>query len=112
MCVQNGYKVIVITNQRNVPKITYDLIHTHMKKQLPGIDAVYVCSHEDGTCTCRKPLPGLFYLAEQDFDIDKSQSWMIGDSMSDIIAGTAYGVNTKLTYNLYDTVKEIMQCEY
>jgi len=31
MCVQNGYKVIVITNQRNVPKTIYDSIHAYMK---------------------------------------------------------------------------------
>ena len=111
MCVRNGYKVIVITNQRNVPKITYDSIHAYMKQQLPGIDAVYVCPHEEGTCTCRKPFPGLFYYAEQDFDIDKSKSWMIGGSVSDIEAGESYGINTKLTENLYETVKEIMQCE-
>lgn len=83
-----------------------------MKQQLPGIDAIYVCPHEEGTCTCRKPLPGLFYLVEKDFEIDKSKSWMIGDSVSDIEAGSAYGVNTKLTDNLYNTIKEIMQCEY
>jgi phosphoglycolate phosphatase-like HAD superfamily hydrolase len=34
---------------------------------------------------------------------------MIGDSESDIIAGQAYGVNTKYTNNLYNTIKEILE---
>lgn len=89
--------------------MVYNAIHLYMKQELPGIAAVYTCPHEEGTCDCRKPLPGLFYQAEQDFCIDKASSWMIGDSESDIIAGEAYGVNTKLTNNLYETIKEILE---
>ena len=80
-----------------------------MQRELPGIEAVYTCPHEYGECDCRKPLPGLFYQAEQDFSIDKSSSWMIGDSKSDVLAGEAYGINTKLTNNLYETIKEILE---
>ena len=109
LCAAAGYIVIVITNQRGVPCEIYNSIHEYMKSQLPGISAVYTCPHEDGECKCRKPLPGLFYQAECDFSIDKSSSWMIGDSESDIIAGQAYGVNTKYTNNLYNTIKEILE---
>lgn len=101
-----GYKIIVITNQRSVPKEIYDMIHTKMLTDLPEIEDVFVCPHEDGECNCRKPLPGLFYQAANKYDVDKEQSLMIGDSQSDLDAATAYGIKAILTTNLYDTVKE------
>lgn len=101
-----GYKIIVITNQRSVPKEIYDMIHTKMLTDLPEIEDVFVCPHEDGECNCRKPLPGLFYQAANKYDVDKEQSLMIGDSQSDLDAATAYGIKAILTTNLYETVKE------
>lgn len=101
-----GYKIIVITNQRSVPKEIYNMIHTKMLTDLPEIEDVFVCPHEDGECNCRKPLPGLFYQAANKYDVDKEQSLMIGDSQSDLDAATAYGIKAILTTNLYDTVKE------
>lgn len=101
-----GYKIIVITNQRSVPKEIYDMIHTKMLTNLPEIEDIFVCPHEDGECDCRKPLPGLFYQAANKYDVDKEQSLMIGDSQSDLDAATAYGVKAILTTNLYETVKE------
>lgn len=101
-----GYKIIVITNQRSVPKEIYDMIHTKMLTVLPEIEDVFVCPHENGECNCRKPLPGLFYQAANKYDVDKEQSLMIGDSQSDLDAATAYGIKAILTTNLYETVKE------
>ena len=101
-----GYKIIVITNQRSVPKEIYDMIHTKMLTDLPEIEDIFVCPHEDGECNCRKPLPGLFYQAANKYDVDKNQSLMIGDSQSDLDAATAYGIKAILTTNLYETVKE------
>lgn len=101
-----GYKIIVITNQRSVPKEIYDMIHTKMLTDLPEIEDIFVCPHEDGECNCRKPLPGLFYQAANKYDVDKEQSLMIGDSQSDLDAATAYGIKAILTTNLYETVKE------
>lgn len=101
-----GYKIIVITNQRSVPKEIYDMIHTKMLTDLPEIEDVFVCPHENGECNCRKPLPGLFYQAANKYDVDKEQSLMIGDSQSDLDAATAYGIKAILTTNLYETVKE------
>lgn len=101
-----GYKIIVITNQRSVPKEIYDMIHTKMLTDLPEIEDIFVCPHENGECNCRKPLPGLFYQAANKYDVDKEQSLMIGDSQSDLDAATAYGIKAILTTNLYETVKE------
>ena len=82
------------------------MIHTKMLTDLPEIEDVFVCPHEDGECNCRKPLPGLFYQAANKYDVDKEQSLMIGDSQSDLDAATANGIKAILTTNLYETVKE------
>ena len=42
-------------------------------------------------CDCRKPKPGLLLQAAKDFNIDLSQSIMIGDSDRDVEAGEAAG---------------------
>lgn len=103
-----GYKIIIITNQRLVPKETYDIIHAKMLTELPEIEDIFVCPHENGECNCRKPLPGLFYQAAAKYNVDKDQSFMIGDSQSDIDAAAAYGIKAALTTNLYETVKEYL----
>lgn len=103
-----GYTIIIITNQRTVPKNIYLQIHQHMLKVLPEIDDVFVCPHENGECVCRKPLPGLFYQAELKYNIDKSKSLMVGDSQSDVDAGIAYGIKSYLTSDLYNTLHLIL----
>jgi D-glycero-D-manno-heptose 1,7-bisphosphate phosphatase len=45
------------------------------------------CHHPNLNCTCRKPNIGLFQQAIKDFNIDITNSWMIGDKQKDMIAG-------------------------
>lgn len=47
-------------------------------------------------CKCRKPQPGLILQAVKDYDIDVANSWMVGDSIRDIMAGESAGCNTAL----------------
>lgn len=104
-----GYKIIIITNQRTLTESQISTIHDYMRAQLPQIDDIFVCNHgTNQNCNCRKPKPGLFYLAEKKYDIDKSQSLMIGDSQSDVEAGENYGIKSYLTKDLYHTIKEIL----
>lgn len=42
-------------------------------------------------CDCRKPKPGMLLKAADDYNIDLSQSYMIGDGENDIKAGLAAG---------------------
>lgn len=108
-CNQAGYYVVVVSNQRGIArgictKRQIDVLHQKMiaafRQQGASIDKIYICPHDNGECVCRKPEPGLFYVAEKELwdekkeRIDKDNSWMIGDSQSDIDAGKRYGVRT------------------
>ena len=106
---------IVVTNQsviaRNLCTLEeLDLIHqkleTDLGRQHAYLDALYFCPHhpdkgypEERTeykidCDCRKPKPGLFLQAAKDFNISLDDSWMIGDSERDVMAGINAGCQT------------------
>lgn len=108
-----GYLLVVVTNQSGVARgfLTeddLDNIHQEFKRQLAAegavIDGLYYCPyHPDGDVkdfsiesNLRKPNAGMFFQAEEDLDIDLTQSWMIGDSYRDIQAGKAAGCHTIL----------------
>jgi D-glycero-D-manno-heptose 1,7-bisphosphate phosphatase len=69
-----------------------------------ALDAVYYCLHHPQAvreeykvvCECRKPKPGLLLRAAKELAIDLSQSYMIGDRLTDVQAGTAAGCRTIL----------------
>ena len=111
------YLTIMVTNQRGVARgmLTMEqveTVHGYLQSELAKhgahIDAIYICPHADGECTCRKPDIDLFLMAEKDFDIDKSQSWMVGDSDTDVEAGKKYGVRTILTSSLPQAANMIL----
>lgn len=93
----DGFKIFVITNQRGISRrlvkqslfneISRKMAET-LKKQGVIVSAVYYCPHgEQEGCGCRKPKPGLITAAVKDYNINISQSILIGDSDSDIKAG-------------------------
>ena len=103
-----GYLLILITNQSGISRglITeeqLEAVHNKMKKLLKAggvtLNAIYYCPHHPEhpyngitKCNCRKPKPGLILKAIEDYDIDKSASFMIGDRTSDIKIGLAADV--------------------
>jgi D-glycero-D-manno-heptose 1,7-bisphosphate phosphatase len=57
------------------------------------VDAVFTCPHLPADrCPCRKPQPGMLLQAAAQFDLDLSQSIMIGDALTDVVAGRQAGV--------------------
>lgn len=113
----SGYLTIVVTNQPVIARgeVTRDQlqeIHNKMETLLGQegayLDAIYFCPHhpEKGfvgeipelkiNCNCRKPKPGLLLRAAEDFNIDLSQSWIVGDGVNDIKAGQNAGCRTAL----------------
>lgn len=117
----NGYLIIVITNQAGIArgKYTEDDYQTltnwmikEFEKNNIKISKVYYCPHHpdfSGDCECRKPNPGMILQAKKDFDIDLSQSILVGDKNSDIEAGINAGI--KMNY-LVETGHEIVDYNF
>ncbi len=61
----------------------------HPDKGFPGERAQYKVE-----CACRKPKPGMLLQAAHRYNIDLSSSWIIGDTMRDILTGKNAGVKT------------------
>jgi D,D-heptose 1,7-bisphosphate phosphatase len=110
---QAGYLAVLVSNQPGIAKghiseQTFEEIRNKMKEELAKegafLDAEYYCFHHPeakierlkASCECRKPRPGLLLQAAKDRGIDLSQSWMIGDGLTDIKAGKQAGVRTVL----------------
>jgi len=110
---KNNYRVIVVTNQsaiaRGICKEDHIIdIHSEMKeffsKQDAVIEAFYYSPYlEEGVIAkykkkhgSRKPSPGMIFRAAEDFNIKLNESFMIGDSTRDIIAGKKAGCQTVL----------------
>lgn len=115
-----GYLAIVVTNQPVIARgeVSFeelDEIHNKMETLLGKdgayLDAIYYCPHHPDKgyegerselkveCDCRKPKPGMLLQASKDFNIDLSQSWMVGDGENDIKAGKNAGCRTALIGN-------------
>ena len=101
-----GFRLIVVSNQRGVsigrPAENELLaIHRRMVEELHGagadLDAIYYCPHDYDCQDCRKPASGLFLRAHRDFpEIKFSESFVIGDSVSDMEAGARLGAKIVL----------------
>ncbi len=117
MINESGYLAIVVTNQPVLARgeVTFDQlqqIHNKMETLLglegAWLDGIYFCPHHPHSgyagevpelkmdCECRKPKPGMLLQAAEDFNIDLSQSWMVGDGENDIAAGKSAGCHTAL----------------
>ena len=110
---QSGYLAIVVTNQPVIARgeVSWEELNeihkkmaTLLGKEGAYVDGIYICPHHPDKgfegerpeykidCDCRKPKPGLLLQAAKDFNIDLSESYMIGDSHSDVEAGENAGV--------------------
>jgi histidinol-phosphate phosphatase family protein len=94
-----GFVCVVVTNQSAVGRgmmseTDLERIHEEMTRQLAAVgatlDAIYAATslvdHPD-----RKPAPGMLLRAAADLGLDLANSWMIGDSARDILAGQRAG---------------------
>jgi D-glycero-D-manno-heptose 1,7-bisphosphate phosphatase len=103
---QAGHRLIVCTNQAGIAKGSlsveaFEEINQRMLADIRAaggvIEKVYYCPHgKDEHCSCRKPRPGLLLRARYELDLDLSDAVFIGDSISDIQAGFAAGIQSVL----------------
>lgn len=96
------FKVFIITNQSAVGRgiishSTAEDINRQLVYEIESaggrVDGVYMCPHTpDEECPCRKPQPGMILRAAVEYALDLGSSILIGDALSDIIAGQSSGV--------------------
>ena len=129
----SGYLAIVVTNQPVIARgeVTYEglqEIHNKMETLLGQegayLDAIYFCPHHPHSgyegevrelkieCECRKPKPGMLLQAAKDYNIDLSQSWMVGDGENDMLAGLAAGCQVMMIgeSETYAHAKSLLAC--
>lgn len=114
---QSGKLAIVITNQPSVARglcqiedieTVHKKMSTLLGKEGAYLDDVYFCPHHPDKgypeenpvykipCECRKPKTGLIQKAIEQYHIDLSSSWMVGDTTVDIQTGKNAGLHTAL----------------
>ncbi len=108
----SGYLAIIVSNQPVIARgdctfeelrTIHDKMETLLGKEGAFVDAIYYCPHHPDKgfegerpeykveCDCRKPKAGLLLRAAHEWNIDLSQSYMIGDSERDVEAGNHAG---------------------
>lgn len=122
---EKGFLIVVVTNQSVIARnlCTFEelntinnTLETLLGKKHTYYDALYYCPHHpDGgypeerkeykiKCSCRKPAPGLLLRASKDWNIDLSESYMIGDRDSDVEAGRNAGVKNSVKVETNDGI--------
>lgn len=119
---RSGYLSVIITNQpiiargdssfENLEKI-HNRLETVLGEKGAYVDAIYYCPHHPNKgfenevaelkfdCDCRKPKPGLILQAAKEYNIDLTKSYMVGDSVIDILAAQNAGcIPVLLTDNI------------
>ncbi|HEX5624079.1 MAG TPA: D-glycero-beta-D-manno-heptose 1,7-bisphosphate 7-phosphatase [Sulfuricurvum sp.] len=127
-----GYLIIIVTNQSGISRGYYSgddferlssWMVDHFKSLGVTITDIYHCPHHesiDGACRCRKPEPGMFLEAQQQYEIDMAHSVMIGDNERDIEAAQRAGVGTNILFSseaidskadrIIRSLKELLPC--
>jgi D-glycero-D-manno-heptose 1,7-bisphosphate phosphatase len=103
-----GYLVIVVSNQSGVGRRFFEdsavyEIHEDMQSRLDGqLDGLYFCPHlPDAGCECRKPEIGMIKAAVEDFEIELTGSWIVGDKEIDMETGFRAGLFTAMVRTGY-----------
>ena len=105
---EKEFLIFVVSNQSGIAKgyyteKDYQNLTIWMVNELKTygikIAKVYHCPHHPdvtGECNCRKPKPGMILKAINEFNINPSESVLIGDKKSDILAGENAGIGKNL----------------
>jgi len=96
-----GFRLAIVSNQDVMGWKIIDheglrRIHNHMIKRIEEggarIEELYYCPHHIlSQCRCHKPKPAMLLAASRDLDVTPRWAWMVGDKVSDIVAGKSLG---------------------
>ena len=112
-----GYLIFVVTNQSGIARAYYSeedfaRLSLWMSKEFLKhnikIEKIYHCPHHpdiSGECSCRKPNSGMLEEAANEFNINLSDSIIIGDKERDIEAGLNVGLREAYLFDESKTVK-------
>jgi D-glycero-D-manno-heptose 1,7-bisphosphate phosphatase len=112
-----GFEVIIISNQTGVGKGLYSKADLKgvTAKMLKGLETsnarldkiCYCIHHPDAGCGCRKPKTGMFKKAVGKRRFDRKNSYFVGDTERDTLAGHAFRVKTIAVLSGYNKRKDI-----
>lgn len=98
---QAGYTVAVATNQSGLARGLFDTatlnaIHAKLHREVAqaggAVGAIFLCPHgPKAGCTCRKPLPGMYYDIARRYDVNLNGVPAVGDSLRDLQAAATAG---------------------
>ena len=120
------FSIFVVSNQSGIARGYFDQEDLHhlrvsldkmLKARGVQVEEFFFCPHHpegqvapyNVECNCRKPQPGMILRAAEEFNIDLTHSWMIGDILHDVEAGNRAGCKTVLLNNGHETVWEISE---
>jgi histidinol-phosphate phosphatase family protein len=142
---QHGWRAVVVTNQPVVAKgwcseaglrVIHNKMETLLGQQHAFLDRIYLCPHHPDkgfagerpelkiTCGCRKPGIGMIKRAVADLNVDLAQSWLIGDTTTDVQTARNAGLRSILVRTgaggrdakhdatpdfVFDTIREAVQ---
>jgi D-glycero-D-manno-heptose 1,7-bisphosphate phosphatase len=104
-----GWRLVVVTNQSGLARGLYSIddyerFSAHLSRRAAEVgvrfDAVLHCPHLPDAavnayrlaCDCRKPGPGMLLQAARELSLDLGRSAIVGDRLTDVLAGRAAGV--------------------
>jgi UDP-glucose 4-epimerase len=118
---QLGYHLIVVSNQSGVGRGIIPLpavrrIHLKLDQLLEryGVRILdyFLCFHRpEEKCECRKPMPQLVLRASKVYGIDLSQSFMVGDRISDTEMGKRAGLRASVLVETGEGSEEVRRLE-
>jgi D-glycero-D-manno-heptose 1,7-bisphosphate phosphatase len=108
-----GLLALVVSNQPGIAKgkcapagleATTARLHEELAAAGARLDGVYYCLHHPDAvleayrvvCQCRKPGPGLLWQAAAEHGVDLPASFLVGDGLTDVLAGKTAGCTTIL----------------
>jgi D-glycero-D-manno-heptose 1,7-bisphosphate phosphatase len=110
------FRIVIITNQTLAARgdVGYFKFRSKVREvfnsliKLNLIDSFEVCYHHPlskkiflrrKNCRCRKPAPGMILKIIRRYKLNPERCVLIGDRITDIAAGQAAGINTKILIN-------------